>query len=146
MNYATGCALNGNELMESLDIKRIKTHWTKCKEISGRPSKTSFAVTIFAKALQLAMEDVIDNSVTFELPKGTNNANIYIKEYSGDDFMNGRKGGKWKDIDYLATNFCGYSPMFRFRRAGYTVEKPIYLDSKHKQRIADRANSGKSYY
>ena len=81
MNYATGCALNGNELMESLDIKRIKTHWTKCKEISGRPSKTSFAVTIFTKALQLAMEDVIDNSVTFELPKGTNNANIYIKEF-----------------------------------------------------------------
>jgi len=36
--------------------------------------------------------------------------------------------------------------MLKFQRAGYKIEKPIYLDPIRKQQIADRANSGKSYY
>ena len=102
---------------------------------------------IFTDALQMIIDDIIDNSITFDfkLSKGTV-AEIYIKEFSDEEFMKLKKKGLWKEIDYLATNFSGYQPMFKYQKAGYTLEKPIHLDNKRKLKIAENVNNGKSYY
>jgi len=95
----------------------------------------------------MVMDDIIDNSVTFEISLNKKQlGQLYIKEVSGEDFLNEYKNGRHKYIDYLDTNFTGYNPVFKYSKAGYTVEKPVYLDKKRQQRIAERANSGKSYY
>jgi len=64
---------------------------------------------IFADALQMIVDDMIDNSITFDfkLAKGKV-AELYIKEFSDEEFLKRRKRGLWKEIDYLATNFSGY--------------------------------------
>lgn len=146
MNYALGYALNARDIFQGFDAKRIKTHWKDCMKVTGTQSKKTLAAKIFTSAIQLAMEDVINNSDTFEFPKGTNDAQIYIEGVDGDRFIEERKRGRHKGIDYLETNFTGYNPVFKYQRAGYKVTKPVYLDPEHKQQIVDRANSGKSYY
>lgn len=147
MNYALGHAVNGAQLFANFDNKRIKTKRQYVKELVKSEHKEYLANKIFASALQLIMDDMIENSTTFDfkLAKGVV-GEIYIKSVSGEDFVNARKNGKWKEIDYLNTNFTGYMPVFKYQKAGYAVEKPVYLDTKHKLEIAERANNGKSYY
>ena len=145
--YALGHAINGRQLFRSLAAKRIKTPNKEIKKLVKSQHKEYLASKIFTDAVQMVMDDIIDNSVTFEISLNKKQlGQLYIKEVSGEDFLNEYKNGRHKYIDYLDTNFTGYNPVFKYSKAGYTVEKPIYLDKKRQQRIAERANSGKSYY
>lgn len=145
--YALGHAINGPQLFLPFNNRRIKTERKYVKELVKSEHKEYLANMIFADALQLIIDDIIDNSNTFDfkLAKGVT-AEIYIKGYSDEEFLKRRKRGLWKEIDYLSTNFTGYLPMFKYQKAGYTVEKPIHLDTKRKMKIAENANNGKSYY
>lgn len=145
--YALGHAINGRQLFRNLAAKRIKTPNKEIKKLVKSQHKEYLASKIFTDAVQMVMDDIIDNSVTFEISLNKKQlGQLYIKEVSGEDFINEYKNGRHKYIDYLDTNFTGYNPVFKYSKAGYTVEKPIYLDKKRQQRIAERANSGKSYY
>ena len=145
--YALGHAINGKQLFLPFNNRRIKTERKYVKELVKSEHKEYLANMIFADALQMIMDDIIDNSITFDfkLAKGKV-AEIYIKEFSGEEFLKRKKRGLWKEIDYLNTNFSGYQPMFKYQKAGYTVEKPIHLDTKRKLKIAENVNNGKSYY
>ena len=142
MNFAVGHALNGDDLMTNFPIKKLKI---KQRDINGK-KRRDLAAQVWRSCVDLAIQDVIDNSDTFELPTANRNAEIYIKATSGEEFIKGRQNGKWQDVDFLNTNFTGYQMMFKFQRHGYKIEKPIYLDPRRKQQITDRANSGKTYY
>lgn len=145
--FALGHAINGRQLFRKFNPKRIKTPNSEIKKIVKSQHKEYLASKIFTDALQMIIDDIIDNSVTFEI--GLNKkqlGQIYIKEVNGEDFLNEYKNGRHKYIDYLNTNFTGYNPVFKYSKAGYTIEKPIYLDKNRQKRIANRANSGKSYY
>lgn len=137
MNYALGYALNTEDLMCNLPIDKLKVKERYKKDLASK---------IWLSCVKMVLDDIIDNSDTFELPTVNRNAEIYIKGYFDSDFIKGRQNGKWQDVDYLNTNFTGYQMMLKFQRAGYMVEKPIYLDPKNKDRITQRANSGKTYY
>lgn len=145
--YALGHAITGPQLFLPFNNRRIKTKRKYVKELVKSEHKEYLANMIFTDAVQLVMDDIINNSNTFDfkLAKGTT-AEIYIKGVSGEKFIEGRKRGLWQEIDYLNTNFTGYLPVFKYQKAGYTVEKPIHLDTKRKLKIAENANNGKSYY
>ena len=145
--YALGHAINGTQLFLPFDNKRIKTDRKSVKELVKSEHKEYLANMIFSDALQMIMDDIIDNSITFDFKLAQDKvAEIYIKEFSDEDFLKGRKNGLWKEIDYLSTNFSGYLPMFKYQKAGYTIEKPIHLDTNRKLKIAKNVNEGKSYY
>lgn len=145
--YALGHAINGPQLFLPFNNRRIKTKRKYVKELVKSEHKEFLANMIFADALQMIMDDIIDNSITFDFKLAEGKvAEIYIKEFSGEDFLKARKRGLWKEIDYLATNFSGYQPMFKYQKAGYTLEKTIHLDTKRKLKIAENVNNGKSYY
>lgn len=145
--YALGHAINGAQLFLPFNNRRIKTSREHVKELVKSEHKEYLANMIFTDALQMIMDDIIDNSITFDfkLAEGKT-AEIYIKEFSDEEFLKMRKNGLFKDIDYLSTNFSGYMPMFKYQKAGYTIEKPIHLDTKRKLKIANNVNNGKSYY
>lgn len=146
MNYAIGYALNVDDLMCNFPIQKIKTNYRKFQQTQKITSKKELASRIWISCVKMVLDDIIENSDTFELPTINKDAEIYIKGYSGEKFKQGRQNGKWTDIDFLNSNFTGYQLTFKYQKAGFMVEKPIYLDSNNKKRITDRVNSGKSYY
>jgi hypothetical protein len=38
----------------------------------------------------------------------SNEAYLYMKKTSGEQFKRAFKKGKWRDVDFLASNFTGY--------------------------------------
>jgi hypothetical protein len=105
------------------------------------------SASIFAKGMQLIVEDIIENNVHFLLPTlGSTESYLYMKKTSGNDFKKAVRNGKWNDIDFLTSNFTGYQLAMSVKSPKRPEkEKSIYLGYKHKDRITELTNEGKRY-
>lgn len=146
MNYATGYALNVNELMEDFPAKKTKMTSKECEAMIGSRNKDRVASKVFKACIALVLDDIIENSDTFQLPTRSKKSEIYMKREEGDQFINARQNGKYQDVNFLNSLYSGYQMTFRYQNAGVIKEKPIYLDRKRRDRITELTNEGKSYY
>ena len=146
MNYATGYALNTNQIFNNFDTSKLKLTAKECEKLIGNRHKEVVAKQIFKACVGLVLNDIIENSSTFQLPTKARKSEIYMKRYSDDDFIKCRQNGKFQDVQYILSNFSGHQMAFQYQQAGVMREKPVYLDSKNKERITKYTNEGKSYY
>lgn len=146
MNYATGYAMNIDELFISFPTNKMELSAKECEQLIGNRHKETIAKAIFKSALSMVIEDIIENNVTFLLPTKSKKAELKMKRFTRDKFSKARRNGKWSKVDFLTSNFCAYQIVFNFQSQGVMREKLIYLDSKHRDKITDYTNKGKQYY
>lgn len=146
-NFAMGHAFSARDLFYNFPIDKLKMDYDTVRSIYSDGDKRSLSASIFTKGLQLIVEDIIENNVHFLLPTlGSNEAYLYMKKTSGNDFKNAVKRGKWRDVDFLTSNFTGYQLALSVKSDKRPEkEKPIYLGYKHKDRITELTNEGKRY-
>lgn len=118
-----------------------------CKSYYSDGSKRDFATLIWKESVRLVVDDIIENNIQFKLPGlGRTQSYIQMERTTGDKFKKAFKRGKWRDVDFITSNFSGYQlqlvmeSMKRTRRT-----KPIYLGHKDKDRITEYTNQGKQY-
>ena len=145
--FAMGHTFSAHELFHNFPIGKLKMDYDTVKQIYSDGDKRSLAASIFTRGMQLIVEDIIENNVHFLLPTaGSNEAFIYMKKTAGRDFKNAFKKGKWRDVDFLTSNFTGYQLALSVKsKKRPEKEKSIYLDYKHKDRITELTNDGKRY-
>lgn len=148
MNYvkATGAALNLPELFINFPNKSLKISSKECNEIIGSYHRELLAQQIFKESVKLVINDIIDNNVTFQLPTGSRKCDIHMQTFKGNDFKNLRKGGRWKNIDFLKSLFTGnILGLFMYSPKRPPRIKNIYVDKKLKNKIDSNTNNGKTY-
>jgi hypothetical protein len=145
--FAMGHTFSSQDIFHNFPIDKLKIDYDTVKKIYSDGDKRSLSASIFNKGMQLIVEDIIENNVHFLLPTlGNNEAYLYMKKTSGNDFKNAVKNGKWKDVDFLTSNFTGYQLALSVKsKKRPEKEKPIYLGYKHKDRITELTNEGKRY-
>ena len=146
MNYATGYALTTKDLFKSFDIGRLKLTAQECKKILGNRHKERIVYDVFKYAVKLVLDDVIHNNVTFSLPTGAKTCTLGMKRFRGQEFQSARRAGKWRDVDFLASNFTAYQMNLNLMSGGITRDKLVYLDTQNKDSITSYTNEGKQYY
>lgn len=146
-HYAIGHAFSSHDLFMNFPVEKLKMTTQQCKEIYSDGNKRDLAASIFIKSMQIVIDDIINNNVHFKLPGiGKTQSYIYMNRIHGKQFKKAFKNGKYRDIDFLMSNFSGYQLMFEMcNTKKITRYKPIYLSKKDKQRITDNTNSGKQY-
>lgn len=146
-NFAMGHAFSAQEIFHNFPIEKLKMDYDTVKKVYSDGDKRSLSASIFTRGMQLIIEDIIENNVHFLLPTaGSNEAYLYMKRTSGQDFKNAFKRGKWNDVDFLTSNFAGYQLALSVKsNKRPEKEKPIYLGYKHKDRITELTNEGKRY-
>lgn len=146
-NFAMGHTFSSQELFHNFPIDKLKMDYNTVKKIYSDGDKRSLSASIFNKGMQLIVEDIIENNVHFMLPTtGSNEAYLYMKKTSGDNFKKAVRRGKWRDVDFLTSNFSGYQLALSIKsKKRPEKEKPIYLGYKHKDRITELTNEGKRY-
>lgn len=146
-NFAMGHTFSSQDLFHNFPINKLKMDYDTVRKIYSDGDKRSLSASIFTKGMQLIIEDIIENNVHFLLPTaGSNEAYLYMKRTSGNDFKNAFKRGKWKDVDFLTSNFAGYQLALSVKSPKRPEkEKSIYLGYKHKDRITELTNEGKRY-
>ena len=92
-------------------------------------------------------QDIIDNNTQFKLPPvGNGSSYIQMKRFEGDEFKRLFKAGKWRDVDFLTSNFTGYQLAFYMNNKKRTDrEKPIYISTKYRDQITEKTNQGFTY-
>lgn len=147
MNYALGHAFKLKDLFMNFPIKKFKMKSKKIVKVYSDGNKRDFAAGIFADSLELVINDIIDNNVHFKLPTlGRTQAYMYMKRTSGDKFKRAFRRGKWRDVDFVTSNFSGYQIVLSMESKKRTPRtKLIYLAPKLKQKITDYTNEGKQY-
>lgn len=118
MNYATGYAMNIDELFISFPTKKMKMTAKACEELIGNRHKEIIAKKIFKSALNMVLEDIIENNVTFILPTRSRRAELKMKRFERDEFSKARRNGKWAKVDFLTSNFCAYQWYSTFNPKG----------------------------
>ena len=146
MNYATGHALNLDEIYMNFPLEKLKLNSKKCKEITGDVHRKELAKDVFKACIGMVIDDVIENNATFELPTGGKKSSIGMKRIEGDEFVKCRQNGKFQDVNFFKSHFSGYQMYLLLQSAGIMREKMIYLDPKHKNRITELTNQRKNYY
>ena len=146
-NFAMGHTFSTKDLFYNFPIDKLKMDYNTVRSIYSDGDKRSLSASIFAKGMQLIVEDIIENNVHFLLPTlGSSESYLYMKKTSGNDFKKAVRNGKWGDIDFLTSNFTGYQLAMSVKSPKRPEkEKSIYLDYKHKDRITELTNEGKRY-
>lgn len=146
-NFAMGHTFSAQEIFHNFPIEKLKIDYDTVRKIYSDGDKRSLSASIFTKGMQLIIEDIIENNTYFLLPTaGTNEAYLYMNKTSGNNFKNAVKHGKWRDVDFLTSNFTGYQLSLKTKSSKRPEkEKTIYLDYKHKDRITELTNEGKRY-
>lgn len=145
--FAMGHTFSARDLFHNFPIDKLKMDYDTVKRVYPDGDKRSLSASIFTKGMQLIVEDIIENNVHFLLPTlGTAESYMYMKKTSGNDFKRAFKRGKWRDIDFLTSNFTGYQLSMSVKsKKRPEKEKLIYLGYKHKDRITELTNEGKRY-
>ena len=145
--FAMGHTFSAKDIFHNFPIKKLKMNYDDVKEIYSDGDKRSLSASIFTKGMQLIIEDIIENNVHFLLPTaGSNESYLYMKKTSGNAFKKAFKNGKWRDVDFLTSNFTGYQLALSTKSTKRPEkEKSVYLGYKHKDRISELTNQGKRY-
>ena len=146
-NYATGHAFSLRELFTTFPTSKLKMTAEECKKIYSDGNKKDLAAAIFAESVELVVNDIIENNTHFKLPGvGGNEAYLYMDRVSGKDFKKAFKNGKWRDVDFITSDFSGYQLVYSVTNTRkLSKRKSIYLAPKYKQKITDNTNLGKQY-
>lgn len=140
--FSTGYCISANELFTRFKLDYIKN---PTFEFFKENSKKKVAARVFIYAFWLILKDIIDFGHTFILPTKYE-AYIEMKTSYKEDFVKARKNGAFKDIDFLASNFCGHNLQYRYKlKSGIWKSKPILVHKKLKDIITNNTNSGKLY-
>lgn len=145
--FAMGHTFSTQEIFHNFPIGKLKMDYDKVKEIYTDGDKRSLSASIFTRGLQLIIEDIIENNVCFLLPNlGVKEMSLYMDKKQGEEFKQAVRRGKWRDVDFLTSNFTGYQLALVIKnKKKPEKKKTIYLDYKHKDRITQLTNEGKRY-
>lgn len=146
MNYALGYAFNIHDMFASFDTGRLDLDAKTCEGIIGNRHKEVIAKQVFKYAVKLVIDDIINDSIRFEMPTNGRKSYLSMKRVTGDDFVKARRHGKWKDVDFLNSNFTGHQMILTYQNHEMLREKLVYLDTARRDLITQKTNDGKQYY
>ena len=146
MRFALGHSFNLEDLFYNFPLKKLKLTCAECYELIGELHRNKLAKRIFRECFKLVIQDVIERNVTFWLPlTGNIKCNIHMKRVTGKEFQQLRRGGKWRNVDFIASNFAGYEiGLFMFGNRTPRV-KTIFVSKELRDLIAKYTNDGKQY-
>ena len=142
-HLAFGWACNFKDLF-------VRFPYNKCKYLFKRKGTKQRVNQIFKTGLEVIVNDIVENGVTFKLPGFQYyGGEFHFEPITGEEFKRVRSKGKFKGIDFLETLFTGYQLYFysHGKKDNFLFGKkiPIYLSGRFKKRIEQLANAGKTY-
>ena len=99
----------------------------------------------FKYALGLIFNYILDNRVRFIIP---NVAESYIdfEVVTDEMFVKQKQMGRFKEIDFIESDFTGYAVRYYFKARAYQKAYPIYFGGDLKKKFFNGINSGVKYY
>lgn len=130
------------EIYTNTPKKIIDKKWTWF--ISRYGSSNSYEDAIsdpFKYCFGLILNRVIDDRVRFKIPYAEE-AYIDFEIVLGDMFEKHRQNGRFKEVDFIGSDFTGYAIRYYFKAKGYQKSYPIHIGGDLKKKFLEKVNSG----
>ena len=134
------------ELYTNTPKKIIDRKWRWFIKYYG--SSTSYEDAIagpFKYCFGLILNKIIDEKVRFIIPS-VSEAYIDFETVSGEDFERHRQNGRFKEIDFINSDFTGYAVRYYFKAKAYQKSYPVFLGSDLKEKFLTKINDGVKFY
>lgn len=113
MTYPTSYCFTASDLYETFNKKLVKVRQDVYEKKYGVNKKQKLCASVLCYCFSLILLDIIKNNVTFVLPLfNGKEASIFVKPYTGDEFIEAKKRGAFQGIDFITTNFTGYQIVY----------------------------------
>lgn len=99
----------------------------------------------FKYCMALILNRMLDERKRFRVPY-VREAYFDFEIVTEDDFMHQRQNGRFKEIDFVESDFTGYAMRYYFKTTAYQKSYPMYLGSDLKKKFLENINSGVNYY
>lgn len=144
---ALGHTFSAKELFQNFPLKKLKLSKQNCIKQYPDGNKRDYASSIFVRSVEMVIDDIIENNTQFKFPGlGQTNAYMQINRTTGPDFKQAFRNGKWRNIDFIKTNFSGYQVYLIMQSLKRTSrEKTIYLSKNKTDKLTEYVNNGKQY-
>lgn len=143
MICAVGAAFNMNDMFMNFPYKKLKFTCETSYKLCNNTHRDVLVKMIFRECVNVVLNDVIDNNVTFWFPSVK--CNIHMKSVRDNAFKNLRRSGKWLDVDLIASSFTGHEiGLFLLGNRTPRV-KTIYVNRTLKDKITTNTNNGMQY-
>ena len=104
-----GHCFTGKDLFDNFPVEKLKMTKEQCVSTYSDGNKRDLAASIFTRSVQMVVDDIIDNNVDFKFPGiGRTQAYMRMKRTEGNKFKKAFRNGKWRDVDFMTSNFSGY--------------------------------------
>ena len=144
-NLALGYAFSCRTMLANLPLKKLHFTQHDCLINENVPRRKVVATRVFNFSAKLILLDIINKNVTFKLPT-QRECWIGMARTYGEDFKTARRNGKWQDVDFLASNFSGYSLEFVCIHSERIIRKHVYVSGWMRDIITEKTNQGFQYY
>lgn len=146
-NYAIGHAFTATDMFMNFPIDKLVMTPEECSKTYPSGKKRSLAASMFIDSVKMVINDIIENNTHFKLPTmGQTQAYLYMRKFKGDKFKRAFRKGKFRDIDFIESDYCGYQIGFEMQsKKRLPRNKLVYLSPKDKNRITNYTNNGKQY-
>ena len=144
---ALGHTFSARELFQNFPLKKLKMTQDQCVKQYPDGNKRDLASSIFSRSVEMVIDDIIENNTQFKFPTlGRTQAYLQMNRTSGDAFKHAFRNGKWRDIDFIKSDFNGYQIKLIMQSLKRPVrEKLVYLSKNKAQKIIEHTNEGKQY-
>lgn len=95
----------------------------------------------FKYCIAFILYKIINDKVRFKIPYAKNGY-IDFEIVQGEEFTKQRQNGRFKDIDFIESDFTGYSLKYYFDTKSYQKSYPIYLGGELRRLFYNKINSG----
>ena len=144
--------ITGRQLFKDFDPKKLHLKWKELLALTNDDHNARYAAKVFASCVELVVNDIIENSVEFQLP-GTSikqgqrqTTYLHMNRTTGLNFKKAYQHNKWNDVDIFASNMTGYQLSLHQSRYSYApYEIPVYVGHDMKDRITELTNKGKQW-
>jgi hypothetical protein len=99
----------------------------------------------FKYTISLLLHYIIEKQVRFVIP-GVEQAYIDFEVVTEEFFEKHKQVGRFRDIDFIATDFTGYGLRYYYQGKAYQKSYPIHLGGELRKKFLERVNSGIKYH
>jgi len=134
------------ELYSNTPTKIIDRKWRWFIKHYGATSSYENAISDpFKYCFGLIMNKILDDKVRFKIPVRSE-AYIDFEIVADEKFEQHRKNGRFKEIDFINSDFTGYALRYYFKAKAYQKSYQVYLGGSLKKKFLNGINSGEKYY
>ncbi len=146
-NIPYGYCFGNEEIFLKFSKDKTKLTCKLAEKYTGDRHIKCLLYKVFNRCIELVLEDIVYNNVTFILPVyGVTSSKIKMAKVTGEAFRNLRKAGKWRDVDFLKSNFSGYRVVMLLEsQRSPTRVKPVHICVKLRDVITKKTNEGFPY-